>query len=894
MNQITELEKRIRERYQHSNATFIFPSEVVAASWRACISGGFGKAIWSDRFISWDKFKEIVFSQEQEKEPVNTIVRTLYVLDLLQKNRDGQHLKRIVPIGASASPGITAFVRRLLPLYKAIELAILPQAHKLDPPLAEDLEYLTEDYQKFLDKNGFFEPSSLDIVPKDITDREYVCIFPEVIEDFDEYENELRRFPGFQTITTEIREKVWFHQYTTAVQEIDSVLTRIEELLDNGVPYQNIAVTCASPESLEYLLQKADLREVPLTNRQGKSALEYPGGKLFSLISSCRPDDMSFANLRDFLLYQGIPWENTAKHKLLLSECVRSHWIGNYRGDDPLLSRLGKITLQDADEQEKLKTAVDYLAGLFKAVRGIHQAPDFTVLKKRLSAFINTYLRFYSAEKISQLVIEYSLYFAGKLAEEAEKLRALKITNPFSVWISLLKDSIYVPRDLLSGIPVYPYKVSAGINVDYHFVVSLTQGAVKAVKKRFPFLHDDQEAALGLEPNNMTDQFLELYALSGKEVTISGSERGFHGTSLVPGYFLKNASVSKVSSENTEAKDLYDAEYPLWAGSAGSIMKKTYKRQAEGFRFFQGRGKLSKEDDFTLSPVEDKKAAEALTADRKFVQEKKISATQLGLYAKCPFSYFLQYYWGLEERDFTPIIQDHPFIGLLQHAAVQRFFRSFQEGPEKRFRKMDLPQYKEKMRTIVSSLFLEFEEQGKNLPRVPWNILEEQCKKDCMEFLELEAATFPDFRHVYEEKGAEAPIAGTEYKYSGRMDRVAEGKSGKIIIDYKKGKISKKQFQYTEKNPAFQAPLYIILGKMENWKIDSVYYYSFKESKYVKIYDLKKDEDELTAVQSMIDDTAAELAEKRDSLDFSLPEDFECNSCDFRAVCREKYVLRER
>ena len=88
----------LRHNLENQDTLFIFPSEVVAAFWRRqALTLTSRHAVRSDRFISWDTFKEEAFVHRREAVPANSIVRLCFAADLLNKNADGKDfLKALV------------------------------------------------------------------------------------------------------------------------------------------------------------------------------------------------------------------------------------------------------------------------------------------------------------------------------------------------------------------------------------------------------------------------------------------------------------------------------------------------------------------------------------------------------------------------------------------------------------------------------------------------------------------------------------------------------------------------------------------------------------------------------------------------------------------------------
>lgn len=76
----------IMEVLPRGDVKFLFPSEVVADFWRCRILKEPGvKAVATDRFLSWDQFKEKSFAMNLRGTPVNNRIRRFYSEELLTR-----------------------------------------------------------------------------------------------------------------------------------------------------------------------------------------------------------------------------------------------------------------------------------------------------------------------------------------------------------------------------------------------------------------------------------------------------------------------------------------------------------------------------------------------------------------------------------------------------------------------------------------------------------------------------------------------------------------------------------------------------------------------------------------------------------------------------------------
>ena len=83
----------------------------------------------SDRFISWDTFKERAFALTHAAKPANRLVRMLFAADLLRRNADDDTFLRTIVLpdfAASWKPFVTTIARMLPSLGRLMAEEDLP------------------------------------------------------------------------------------------------------------------------------------------------------------------------------------------------------------------------------------------------------------------------------------------------------------------------------------------------------------------------------------------------------------------------------------------------------------------------------------------------------------------------------------------------------------------------------------------------------------------------------------------------------------------------------------------------------------------------------------------------------------------------------------------------
>ena len=189
----------IEDSLPRSSVVFVFPSEVAAAFWRAeTARRGPARAVRTDRFISWDTFKEHVLQEREALAPVNRTIRMLFADALLSENADRPFLSRIVDSRyAEEADAFAPDIESILPTLAALSSAEVDEG--LEPRLRSDVAELSRRYRHFLDAHGFFEPA-WEVQRFEPGRREYVIFHPRLITDFAEFEPALRGHPAVRLI----------------------------------------------------------------------------------------------------------------------------------------------------------------------------------------------------------------------------------------------------------------------------------------------------------------------------------------------------------------------------------------------------------------------------------------------------------------------------------------------------------------------------------------------------------------------------------------------------------------------------------------------------------------------------------------------------------------------
>lgn len=888
----------LRTNARDNDTLFVFPSEVAASFWRRKILdiAGIG-AVRADRLVSWDTFKEGAFPGREGRRPVNTVLRILFVRGLLRRNRENPVLRWFIPPEyASSASAFSRSLRVILPNLKAALEASGRAGAQLEADLLSDLRILYHLYGEFLVSRGFYEPNFEDH-PAAETSRPVYLFFPELIEDYPDFRQALEATGRVRTVTVPDGEAPHLEEYDNSFQEIRGLVTRVAALLDTGVPAADILVTFPGVEDFaDYLAEQALVQGVPLRIRQGRSVSSFPGGGFFSALEAAEASGFHVNDLKRFLLDGAFPW----KDPVLIREvtalgiakgCCGSYTSGGARVDpwrDAFRGRGGS-----AEGRE-------FYGNLAGAVRRIRQARSFSDLRTQTQAFAALFFDLSAWRPEPLRAFQFAL---GQLAElaAAEKDFGGPVDDPFGVLAEVLGDRIYVPRAEAPGVDVYPYRVSAGVYPAYHFIVNACHERTRAVSSPFAFLREDCKEALGLADRDLSDSFLSLYCRSGENVSFSYSREPRGGAVLPAGFFVGRDRVRPAAGIGEERRnDALRSEVRFWAGKPeGPFTGGPLPYQREGFLRFSSTAMVPGRIDASAAPLPPGELTEALAAAVSGPEGVRFSPTGLEIFAACPFKFLLCRVLGIVETSFDINFENHllagnlyheAFGGLLREIAADGVFRG--ENPE-RCRSLVPP--------LVERLFSGLTRRDEYPPspvRAAWA---EKMADDLGIFLQRESELFDGCELRETEKSFDVVIEEAGCGLRGRVDRISArpGEAGLILVDYKTGKPPAKGSVTGDSAdpPSVQIPAYVLMLERSGQPVEEALYYSVAEGKFFRVFGTSGkawlDRPGMDRVTAGLAELLRRSAERVRAGDFSA-DPAGCEYCEYRSVCRKKYVLERR
>ena len=873
--------------------TFVFPSEVAAEFYRRLsVRLGSHRAVRVGRFISWDTFKESVFSISRTEQPVNNALRTIFTAGFLADIAGGKRsLGYLIPDEfAGSSDGFLATVRGFLPRLNTVRRLETGLAGVIDPGLLGDLSAILAAYQGFLADHGLFEPSWECADMSAVTEPVSV-VFPDVLEDFAAYEPSLANHPRIELLRPFARNRKRLLSFENTLAEVRWLLQDIGGRIESGLDVEDIAVTVPDLGTWEDLiLSEARIVGIPMTVRQGRPLLDYPVGRLWKGVRDCAAKGYSITDMKGLLLDRAVPWKDPETARSLARFGIDHRCYRDYPDGDRI-----RATWKERLKASGTDAQISFFRNLNLSIGAVTSARSFGELQNAAARFTAVMLDVDARSDEERRVFQRAAEVLAELSRLEAGARDFSGISPFSVWLGVLQEQIYVPRVPSGGIPVYAYRVAAGIYPEMHYIVGASHAATEVPLRPYPFLREDYRELLEDGEESLTAEFLDLYAESGSEVIFSYGRESAGGAELPPGHFLSGMIDPDIV--HTGGEGLLTGELRYWMGD-GELVGPISGVRKRGMDAASVTAFLEPRTDYTGSAVSDpdlrREIVSVLSPDGGFA----VSPTSLEGFWNCPFVFLLERVCGVTENEYTVESFDHRLAGSLGHLALARFYERMREEG----RKMDpasLGEQRGLLVDILDSLFTSWERsRGGFMPPV-WSDYRRKLAEQLDVFLAADAGEFSGFRI----EDTEATLAGTASDgtpIEGRVDRIAERDGVCALVDYKKriGVRRNGMKPLDDVLESYQIPFYLILMEQSGRKTEYASYYGLEDGKFEHVYhrdagDSWLSPEEAKLAMRMVDGFVVAMMRRIGEGDFTAGEDEDaCGGCPFRGVCRKRYRVR--
>ncbi|MBN1798954.1 MAG: PD-(D/E)XK nuclease family protein [Spirochaetales bacterium] len=898
-------------KMEQKNNVFVFPSEVAARLLqKKALQLSKLRTSRDSCFISWDQFKEQTLHYAAGKQPVNNYLRALFTEQLLLENKKRPFFTTLIQREYADNSGAYAnTICGFLPLlYKIEKIPDLTFSRHTKKRLSELNQILTR-YKSFLNNNRLYEPH-YETPNFDAGSKNYTIFYPAIIKDFEniapllEQINRISLVPLSQKLGANKPELLVFN---TTITEVKWVLLKIAELLDRGTDPAEIVLTVAGLEKLEsYLKEQAALMHLELNFHQGKPLFSYSGVDFLNNIRTIYTSGFAIEEIKALIWNCCLPWRQKKQAEELIRFGIAYNCLKNYYDGTQELdiwqTHFKRLTQSREYSGKELETLSSFYAELKAHITGINRAKSFKQLEDSVAAFCAAFFTrsFFSGETGGYF--EYAVKVLKELTENAERIDLPQPDSVFNLWLSCLRERMYVPQRPKKGIAVYPYRVSAGIRPAYHFIINASQTNTQHIIKKFPFLHINEETRLDEYDLDLSDPFLALYMCSGEQTFVSYARKDFSDSHLPPGFFIASGTVSDCAAEGTLKRlDPILQEMRLW--TAGTIEDRHVLTPIQKAGFFSAytSGLTTKTSDYIHSPI--KKSVLVNRIIKKLPHEGgklRISPTSLELFTACAFSFFLSEGLGIGCEVYEPELLDALSVGNIIHRMFFHFFKTLQEHDEA-FEPDNTARYEKDM-TRSLSLLENYYIKSEAVPLKPiWSYLQQNLKENGIRFLKVEAQTFPGYKVEHLEHTVGMDWDRPAVALRGKIDRVSVKENSHIIIDYKKKTTPSKQDIFTShQEPAScQMPFYYFLLTESGYDISSASYYSFENGGYVHVFnpDNPRAFSGLKALSTTVESVKQNItvmADRINSGDFSVRSQNpspNCMHCNYRGVCRIRFVL---
>ncbi|MDR2467846.1 MAG: PD-(D/E)XK nuclease family protein [Spirochaetaceae bacterium] len=832
------LHRHINEHSIESGARFVFHSETAAVFWARHALAAFDIPVLArERFIAWDVFKaENLCAAFSDKRPVNRTLRLLYARMLCEKNAGTPFLRTLVP-PAFAEDSLV-FARNIAVILPSLKLwrkkTRETREDALYAPEWHDFILIEEHYESFLEEHKLFEPSWEKPPFKD-THHDYYIIYPALIEDFAEYE-ELLCAPNVHKIDLQLTDDADAQQllvYESAHAEVRAAMLEIRRLHEEGIAYEDIALSAGELELLEpYLKQNLKAYNIPFRIRSGKPIADYAAGCFFSLVDECVRASFSWNAVQALLTVTALPWRCPNKNRALLDFGIANNCVAGYRHRG-----IKRDVWEDAfyGSQKDSRLHNHYRKLKAKLTRIAHSKNFSALLYHTRDFCAHFFLDAWTGE--SSRILGRVFDELSSLVLLEKKYPALASSAPLEVFSMLLKERIHVSETTHSGVNIFAYGVAASIPAAAHLVINAHQDALTKVFRPLSFLRQDKRKLLSLDDNDVSKEFIKSYQQTiypdgrRNRVRISLSRHAFSGAAIPHSYFNRPHSLEGghqiILNAAAPNNDIYHAEKDWWARCTDfpAMLFPEQKTGFDSWSFFYRASAYN----FLYEPVpKDSSTAASIRERIKLIKYKdrdapcpdeklRISATSLNNFFPCPVHWLYHDIFKLKPYAVQARMLDDENKGILYHEILHDLFERITQE-DGAFKTARIAEYSAWTEEIAAAKAQSFKAFRGPLAAPLIASMAEALAANITRVLEFEGAHFDLWSCAALEKACREERE--HVILTGTIDRVSLSPDYiPCIIDYKSGRVPKKSACVQNDSATledFQMPLYIRLFEYSN------------------------------------------------------------------------------
>lgn len=574
------IERTLKENILDKNTVFVFNTDVAANSWTDFVvrqdgNDGWPRSVEQERFLAWDAFKgQALKSKQSGQEAVPSLLRKLFARLLLERIKDGEKIfERLINSEYKENAlSFTDWISGLLPSlgrWRALAQKFIKDGQlcgERDNPENRDYLKLYDLYSTFLQERNLFEPSWQSARFDSENKKNFIVLFPELLDDFDEYKEVLQeaqqagrvRLVAIPKTDTEIRADYW----TSMRLELRMAALRIIKAQKEGADWNDISLCVPDIENLRpYVERELALYQIPFVTRSGIKLGKTGAGRVFRKIQDCVQNNFSYQSVRSLVLDANIPWKDPAEMEILTrlgkeSKCLMQYTDSAGNVVDPWLLDLSEGVSKD-DEAKEFLDAKKFYASLKNSAVALARSKTFSAIKANWKKFEDEFIL------PKQEITEEGNNILSRCVALLDELCALEDRFPevakgrseaYSFFLNEIENSQYQPRQKKRGVSVFDYKVSAQAAIKKQFVINASQNKITVEKLALSFL-SPKERSLLLDQNGSDHSaaYVQSYALCS-DCSFSASQGALDGFAI-PHSALAADQEPKQSDPGLDADD---------------------------------------------------------------------------------------------------------------------------------------------------------------------------------------------------------------------------------------------------------------------------------------------------------------------------------------------------
>ena len=739
---MNKLQSLLTEQISNLNSVFVFPTDIAASRWADwCIENTGKKAVAMERFMAWDKFKgERIRGKAKDLKSIPALMRKIFVTCLLEKNSQELFFKSLVsPKYSKESNSFADWISSILPslkMWKSLRTAQNKgvavhwetqgtvnneesenlknfyedyKSHEFTDEEDEDLNLLYEKYSEFLEKNKLFDPAW--VTPDFSADgREYFLVYPETLEDWEQYKNQLSKAKSVHILAVPENEGCYDSYFfeNSSVELKDAALYLREKHDKDKIEWSEMAVNVPNLDDYgSYLDRVLSLYSIPHNIRYSRPLSTYGAGALFSQILDCVQNSFSYESVKNLLLNEDLPWANkTTIENLLLfgrmNNCICTP--GELNFEEGKLKTIWNEAFENPKDDRGENLNKDELIknlrdNLQKILPEIVNAESFSKIRDAYEEFRDNFfdMSAFTTMKLSDNVLSRCITSLNELIELEEEYNDYKVSSPYAFFVSHLSKVQYLSQGETRNVQVFPYRTAAAAPFKIHIVVDSTQDSLSIADsfKPLDFLNDNKrrlflkmgeaDSSLGFSDSDPSYDFVKMYQHSGTENTyFTASRHAYNGK-----YGFAYGKMLKTTDKIPSRADTYAEEKAVFTTSGLKSVPEVYSKQKNGLSDWIESQKFAEEDSGLFEKNE--KLSDLIRTRLHYTEKnKKIEVTQSTLkqYFACPRKWLFKEILNLAPLDKEAELIDEYIIGKVNHKVFENFFTKLKNEKDTNRRKL--------------------------------------------------------------------------------------------------------------------------------------------------------------------------------------------------------------